>query len=123
MWRGENWSGLLSRVSLESLSCTYVLLPSSSPRVVTDVVIQGPTPRNDFCRIFAQEGILSPLSFVLLSLCTDKDAEAVDVKRQLLNLLVIFSQSDRKVKEGMTTRSILLRSSLLPPSLPSLTML
>jgi hypothetical protein len=52
-----------------------LLLPSPlfSPHLLSS---QGPTPRNDFCRIFTQEGMLEPLSAALLNTCGDDDGRS-----------------------------------------------
>lgn len=76
--------------------------------------LQGPTPRNDFCRIFAQEGLLEPLSAALLHLVRDKDVLAQSAKDKVVHIFVIFAQGDRKVKEAMANRAIVLRASIFP---------
>ncbi|GAA6044474.1 hypothetical protein JCM8097_000899, partial [Rhodosporidiobolus ruineniae] len=82
---------------------------------------QGPTPRNDFCRILSQEGLLDPLSSALLHVCGDDDDLAESAKAKIVQILLLFAQSDHKVKEAMARRTIALRlvkaATLLEPEL------
>ncbi|GAA6058273.1 hypothetical protein JCM3770_004335 [Rhodotorula araucariae] len=71
--------------------------------------MQGPTPRNDFCRILTQEGLLDPLSTALLAVCGDGDDLAESAKAKIVHILLLFAQSDHKVKEAMARRAILVR--------------
>jgi len=71
--------------------------------------IQGPTPRNDFCRILAQEGLLEPMTSALIGVCGDDDDLAESAKAKIVNILLLFAQSDHKVKEALVTRSNALR--------------
>ncbi|CEQ42898.1 SPOSA6832_04772, partial [Sporobolomyces salmonicolor] len=86
--------------------------------------MHGPTPRNDFCRILSQEGLLEPLSSALLSVCTDDDDLAESAKFKIMNVLLLFAQSDHKVKEAMASRATVLRlikaAGLLQPDLLAL---
>ncbi|GAA5871422.1 hypothetical protein JCM8547_002661 [Rhodosporidiobolus lusitaniae] len=86
--------------------------------------MHGPTPRNDFCRILTQEGILDPLSSALLNVCGDDDDLADSAKAKIVHILLLFAQSDHKVKEAMARRTIVLRlvkaASLLEPELLAL---
>ncbi|GAA6064463.1 hypothetical protein JCM10212_002126 [Sporobolomyces blumeae] len=83
--------------------------------------MSGPIPRNDFCRILAHEGVLEPLSSALLSVCGDPDDLAESAKAKIVNILLLFAQSDHKVKELMTSRATTLRlmkaAGLLEPDL------
>ncbi|BGP24123.1 Protein kinase of the Mitotic Exit Network [Rhodotorula toruloides] len=83
--------------------------------------MQGPIPRNDFCRILTQEGVLEPLSNALLSVCGDTDDLAESAKAKIVQILLLFAQSDHKVKEAMAKRCVLLRlvraADLLQPDL------
>ncbi|GAA5845101.1 hypothetical protein JCM9279_005433 [Rhodotorula babjevae] len=83
--------------------------------------MNGPTPRNDFCRLLTQEGLLDPLSHALLSVCGDPDDLAESAKAKIVHVLLLFAQSDHKVKEAMARRSILLRlvkaANVLEPEL------
>ncbi|GAA6017250.1 hypothetical protein JCM10207_003660 [Rhodosporidiobolus poonsookiae] len=71
--------------------------------------MHGPTPRNDFCRILAQEGVLEPLSTALLHVCEDDDDLAESAKAKIVHILLLFAQSDHKVKEAMARRTTALR--------------
>ncbi|KAI5479767.1 STE/STE11/cdc15 protein kinase [Pseudohyphozyma bogoriensis] len=83
--------------------------------------LHGPTPRNDFCRIFAHEGLLEPLSNALLQVAKDDDDLAESAKVKIVHIFLIFAQADRKIKEAMCTRTIILRLvkviSILDPEL------
>ncbi|KPV72270.1 uncharacterized protein RHOBADRAFT_47116 [Rhodotorula graminis WP1] len=83
--------------------------------------MNGPTPRNDFCRILTQEGLLDPLSNALLAVCGDPDDLAESAKAKIVHVLLLFAQSDHKVKEAMARRSILVRlvkaANVLEPDL------
>uniref|UniRef100_A0A0K3CJ22 BY PROTMAP: gi/472584551/gb/EMS22137.1/ STE/STE11/cdc15 protein kinase [Rhodosporidium toruloides NP11] gi/647399342/emb/CDR43947.1/ RHTO0S08e08328g1_1 [Rhodosporidium toruloides] n=1 Tax=Rhodotorula toruloides TaxID=5286 RepID=A0A0K3CJ22_RHOTO len=83
--------------------------------------MQGPIPRNDFCRILTQEAVLEPLSNALLSVCGDTDDLAESAKAKIVHILLLFAQSDHKVKEAIAKRGILLRlvraADLLEPDL------
>ncbi|GAA5892422.1 hypothetical protein JCM5296_003594 [Sporobolomyces johnsonii] len=86
--------------------------------------MHGPTPRNDFCRILTQEGLLEPLSSALLSVCNDDDDLAESAKVKIMNILLLFAQSDHKIKEAMASRATVLRlikaAGLLEPDLLAL---
>ncbi|GAA5977680.1 hypothetical protein JCM11641_001376 [Rhodosporidiobolus odoratus] len=86
--------------------------------------MHGPTPRNDFCRILAQEGIFDPLSSALMHVCGDDDDLAESAKVKIVHVLLLFAQSDHKVKEAMARRTVALRlvkaASLLEPDLLAL---
>ncbi|GAA5904546.1 serine/threonine-protein kinase [Sporobolomyces salmoneus] len=71
--------------------------------------MNGPAPRNDFCRLLAQEGLLEPLSSALISVCGDDDDLAESAKVKIVQILLLFAQSDHKVKQAMATRAISLR--------------
>ncbi|BGP31514.1 Protein kinase of the Mitotic Exit Network [Rhodotorula toruloides] len=83
--------------------------------------MQGPIPRNDFCRILTQEAVLEPLSNALLSVCGDSDDLAESAKAKIVHILLLFAQSDHKVKEAIAKRGVLLRlvraADLLEPDL------
>ncbi|GAA5962208.1 hypothetical protein JCM3765_003898 [Sporobolomyces pararoseus] len=83
--------------------------------------MNGPTPRNDFCRLLAQEGLLDPLSSALISVCGDEDDLAESAKAKIVNIFLLFAQSDHKIKQALATRSTSLRlvkaASLLEPEL------
>lgn len=75
--------------------------------------MQGATPRNDFCRMFAKEGLLDPLSGALLAVAGDEDDLAQSALFKIMHILLIFSQSDLKVKLELAQRPIALREYLL----------
>lgn len=75
----------------------------------SDRALQGPTPRNDFCRMFAHEGLLEPLSEALVRVNEDEDELAVNARRRISHILLLFSQADLSVKTSVLTRPIALR--------------
>lgn len=88
------------------------------------VFCQGPTPRTDFCRMFAREGIEDPLSTALLNITADQDEGGTEAKIQILAVLLIFcqaSQKDGRVREALANRRIIRRvlntSNKLEPAL------
>ncbi|SPO21335.1 related to MAPKK kinase [Ustilago trichophora] len=85
--------------------------------------LQSPASRNDFCRMLAQEGLLEPLSSALQSVIDDDEDEyASEARANILQILLIYSQSDNFLKKQVATRSVLRRilrsaSTLDPESL------
>ena len=85
--------------------------------------LQSPASRNDFCRMLAQEGLLEPLSSALQSVIDDDEDEyASEARANILQILLIYSQSDSFLKKQVATRSVLRRilrsaSTLDPESL------
>ncbi|KAG9072093.1 hypothetical protein KI688_006317 [Linnemannia hyalina] len=81
--------------------------------------LQSLTPRNDFCRLLAKQGLLDPLSATLYN--TLRDPQGAAYTDKIVQVLLIFSQGDSPVKELLATRQIVHRmlSSLqnLTPSL------
>ncbi|KAF9921189.1 hypothetical protein FBU30_008814 [Linnemannia zychae] len=81
--------------------------------------LQSLTPRNDFCRLLAKQGLLDPLSWTLYS--TLKDPQGAPYTDKIVQVLLIFSQGDSPVKELLATRPIVhcMLTSLqnLPPNL------
>lgn len=73
--------------------------------------MQGTTPRNDFCRICAKEGLLDPLSSALLAVADDADELAQSAMNKIVHILLLFSQSDLKVKMELAQRPIALRKA------------
>jgi len=71
--------------------------------------MHGPGPRNDFCRIFVHEGLLEPIAGALRHTCADDDDLAESAKAKIIHILLMFSQSDNRVKEAMGKRPIVLR--------------
>ncbi|KAG0208107.1 hypothetical protein BGX28_000863 [Mortierella sp. GBA30] len=66
--------------------------------------LQSLTPRNDFCRLLAKQGLLDPLSLTLYNTIQDPQGSAYTEK--IVNVLLIFSQGDSPVKELLATRQI-----------------
>ncbi|KAJ9476452.1 Cell division control protein 15 [Pseudozyma hubeiensis] len=72
--------------------------------------LQSPASRNDFCRMLAQEGLLEPLSSALQSVIDDdQDEYASEARANILQILLIYSQSDNYLKKQVATRSVLRR--------------
>lgn len=92
-----------------SSTCGRLFLPGPTAPRLTMSWLQGSTPRNDFCRIFTTEGLLEPLSHALLHVANDDDDLAESAKAKIIHIFFIFVQSERKVKEVMATRAIVLR--------------
>lgn len=69
--------------------------------------MQGPTPKNDFCRIFSRSKILYPLSLVL-SRVLDEDGEIPElIEGRIVNIFYLFSQAENYVKEVIADRQML----------------
>lgn len=72
--------------------------------------------------MFVREGILDPLSTALLSILDDKDLMDEVQSSRAVNVLLLFcqvAQADGRVREAFATRSIIIRQSISPLSLPS----
>ncbi|KAI0243485.1 Protein kinase of the Mitotic Exit Network, partial [Massospora cicadina] len=65
--------------------------------------LQTPTPKHDFCRLFAKGGLLEPLSFTLSRTVSDPEPVAYRYTVKIVHLFLIFSQADSYVKEVMGT--------------------
>jgi len=70
--------------------------------------LQSLTPRNDFCRLLAKQGLLDPLSATLHS--TLRDPQGAAYTDKIVQVLLIFSQGDSPVKELLATRQIVHRT-------------
>lgn len=70
---------------------------------------KGPTPKNDFCRIFARSSILYPLSLVLSRVLDEKSDLAELIEGRIVNIFLLFSQAENHVKELVADRMILKR--------------
>ncbi|KAL7623116.1 Protein kinase of the Mitotic Exit Network [Parahypoxylon ruwenzoriense] len=71
--------------------------------------LQGPTPKNDFCRIFSRSKILDPLGLVLHRVL-DEDVEnelAELIEGRIVNIFFLFSQAENYVKETVADRQVL----------------
>ncbi|KAF9117186.1 hypothetical protein BGX27_000035 [Mortierella sp. AM989] len=81
--------------------------------------LQSMTPRNDFCRLLAKQGLLEPLSVTLYN--TMRDPQGSSYTEKIVQVFLIFSQGDFPVKELLAERKIVHRmlNSLqsLPPNL------
>lgn len=77
--------------------------------------MQGPTPKNDFCRIFSRSAVLYPLSLVLNRVLDERvmyeqDAEASEIiEGRIVNIFLLFSQAENHVKETVADRMVLKR--------------
>lgn len=71
--------------------------------------LQGPTPKNDFCRILSRNSVLDPLSLVL-SRVLDEEGELAELcEGRIANIFFIFSQAENHVKEIIADRTVLHR--------------
>ncbi|KAK4192935.1 cytokinesis protein sepH [Podospora australis] len=70
--------------------------------------LQGPTPKNDFCRIFSRSKILDPLAAILHKvLDEDQDELSELVEGRIVNIFHLFSQAEAYVKEVVAERQVL----------------
>ncbi|KAI0595475.1 cell division control protein [Biscogniauxia sp. FL1348] len=71
--------------------------------------LQGPTPKNDFCRIFSRSKILDPLALVLHRvLDEDVEEELTElIEGRIVNIFYLFSQAESYVKETVADRQVL----------------
>ncbi|KAK4138010.1 hypothetical protein BT67DRAFT_439232 [Trichocladium antarcticum] len=70
--------------------------------------LQGPTPKNDFCRIFSRSKILDPLAAILHKvLDEDQDELSELVEGRIVNIFYLFSQAEPYVKETVAERQVL----------------
>ncbi|KAL2129601.1 hypothetical protein VTI74DRAFT_7535 [Chaetomium olivicolor] len=70
--------------------------------------LQGPTPKNDFCRIFSRSKILDPLAAILHRvLDEDQDELSELVAGRIVNIFYLFSQAEPYVKEAVAERQVL----------------
>lgn len=71
--------------------------------------LQGPTPRNDFCRLFSKAKVLDPLAEILHRVldADEKDELSEFVEGRVVNLFYMFSQADYEVKELIADRAVL----------------
>jgi hypothetical protein len=69
--------------------------------------LQGPTPKNDFCRILSRSKILYPLSLVL-NRVLDEEGEIPElIEGRITNIFYLFSQAENYVKEVVADRIML----------------
>ena len=69
--------------------------------------LQGPTPKNDFCRIFSRSSVLYPLSLVLNRVLNEEDEQAEIIEGRIVNIFLLFSQAENHVKESVADRMVL----------------
>jgi hypothetical protein len=71
--------------------------------------LQGPTPKNDFCRIFSRSSVLYPLSLVLNRMVEEDGEIARAIVGRIVQIFLIFSQAESHVKDLVADRMILKR--------------
>ncbi|RKF78756.1 Cytokinesis protein sepH [Golovinomyces cichoracearum] len=71
--------------------------------------LQGPTPKNDFCRIFSRSKILSPLALVLDRVLHEDDDLSELIQGRIVNIFYLFSQAENYVKEVVADRVVIKR--------------
>ena len=71
--------------------------------------LQGPTPKNDFCRIFSRSSVLYPLSLVLSRILGGEGEGAQVFEGRIVNIFLLFSQAENHVKETVADRMVLKR--------------
>lgn len=71
--------------------------------------LQGPTPKNDFCRIFSRSKILDPLALVLHKVLDEDEKSELSelVEGRIVNIFYLFSQAENYVKEVVAERQVL----------------
>ena len=71
--------------------------------------LQGPTPKNDFCRILSRSSVLDPLSLVLSRVLDEKGELSELCEGRIANIFLLFSQAENHVKELVAERTVLHR--------------
>lgn len=70
--------------------------------------LQGPTPKNDFCRIFSRSKILDPLALVLHKVLDEENTAISElIEGRIVNIFYLFSQAENYVKEVVADRQVL----------------
>nr|POE82370.1 cytokinesis protein seph [Quercus suber] len=69
--------------------------------------LQGPTPKNDFCRIFSRSSVLYPLSLVLNHVLGEQRDIDDTIEGKIVNIFLLFSQAENHVKETVADRMVL----------------
>ncbi|KAI9889901.1 MAG: hypothetical protein M1814_004623, partial [Vezdaea aestivalis] len=69
--------------------------------------LQGPTPKNDFCRILSRSSVLYPLSLLLNRILNEKGELAELCEGRIVNIFYLFSQAENHVKEMVADRKVL----------------
>lgn len=79
--------------------------------------MQGPTPKNDFCRIFSRSKILDPLATVLHKVLDEDDENELSelIEGRIVNIFYLFSQAENYVKEVVAERQVLKSAQPLYP--------
>jgi hypothetical protein len=83
--------------------------------------LQGPTPKNDFCRILSRNSVLDPLSLVLTSVLNEGGESTELYEGRIANIFFLFSQAENHVKEIVADRTVLHRKSFYPYACTALT--
>ena len=73
--------------------------------------LQGPTPKNDFCRILSRNSVLDPLSLVLSRVLDEQGELAELCEGRIANIFFLFSQAENHVKDLVAERTVLHRMS------------
>lgn len=82
--------------------------------------LQGPTPKNDFCRILSRSSVLDPLSLVLSRVLKEKGELGELYEGRIANIFFLFSQAENHVKELVAERTVLHRMIYLALDQPIL---
>ncbi|KND88431.1 Cytokinesis protein sepH [Tolypocladium ophioglossoides CBS 100239] len=71
--------------------------------------LQGPTPKNDFCRIFSRSKIQYPLALVLHRVLDEEGEDELEelIEGRIVNIFYLFSQAENYVKEVVADRQVL----------------
>ncbi|KAK4177954.1 putative cell division control protein [Triangularia setosa] len=71
--------------------------------------LQGPTPKNDFCRIFSRSKILDPLAAILHKVLDEERGDELSdlVEGRIVGIFYLFSQAEAYVKEVVAERQVL----------------
>lgn len=84
--------------------------------------LQGPTPRNDFCRLFSKAKVLDPLAEILHRVLDhrafnpdEKDELSEFIEGRIVDLFLMFSQADSEVKELIADRAVIKSMSIHLP--------
>ncbi|KAF2732413.1 hypothetical protein EJ04DRAFT_336669 [Polyplosphaeria fusca] len=93
----------------EDIDTEYDLVMIGVNGVWSVFELQGPTPKNDFCRIFSRSSVLYPLSLVLNRVVDETGDLARDIEGRIVNIFLIFSQAESHVKDLVADRMILKR--------------
>jgi hypothetical protein len=71
--------------------------------------LQGPIPKNDFCRILSRSSVLDPLSLVLSRVLVERGEQSELCEGRIANIFLLFSQAENHVKELVAERTVLHR--------------